>query len=365
METLSLHHHAHEDNLDEVKFALLYFDKIELPIYFTTYLHKIKGTKSYMASYDNYSTTDNYLKHIKILEDEGVLKIERKKYNSSTGTRDSHNLGMSLNGIGELVGNSLNRFFKNARMEDHVIDGKTTIHYSGDLIDELEKYSSDLNASGRTYSPHFEVIYVVAQLESILTAIDAGKPTFNTSPLIDGFLKEFFNSPKFAETQKKIQSIGNIEAQISMEALKLNLPNLSMLSFEDILDIKYIMKDELSAFKYEIKHLSLNFDMERYSKKNELSNYVAVNISPRLKSLERQLQSLNRNFIKAAIKEIKDPKSYSPLLLTFFDNVSNTLLLLCSLGIISIDVVADHLSKKNELKNDGLYFLAKLRNRTE
>jgi hypothetical protein len=44
-----------------------------------------------------------------------------------------------------------------------------------------------------------------------------------------------------------------------------------------------------------------------------------------------------------------------------FNNISNTLILLVSMGLITFNSALDYYSEKKELKGDGLYFLAKLK----
>jgi hypothetical protein len=367
MDTLNFHHLTHEDNLDELKFAALYFDKIEIPVFESISLEKSEKPGMLRAIAVDCSVTDTYLTHVKILESEGIVKIDKRRYPDGRGN-NAYFLSAIPNGVGKLVGDNLGRFFANPVGKEIFEEGKRTLEYEGDFIEELKTYSSNLiekRGKAYRYSPYFNVILIASQVDLILSNINSGKLTLNTSSIINSFIKDFFCSSKFKRVQHELKSSSNIETQISMEALKLHLPNISKLSFEDILELRHLMKDELNAFQAEMKLLSINFNKDQLFGKEELSNYVLANVTPKLKSVEFKLGALNQKFIKSIIAEIKDPKSYSPLLLSFFDNVSNSLIILFSLGLISFDVIIEHLESKKEIKTDGLYFLANLRNKTK
>src|SRR5437764_1501565 len=113
MDTVRLHHHTHQDNLDELKFALLYFDKIEIPIFHKPYIQQMhKDSKKYMVKVEDMSITNEYLTHIKSLEDSGIVKIEKVEYDLSMfESSETLNVGEIPDKLGAIVLDDFGKFF--------------------------------------------------------------------------------------------------------------------------------------------------------------------------------------------------------------------------------------------------------------
>ena len=121
-------------------------------------------------------------------------------------------------------------------------------------------------------------------------------------------------------------------------------------------------KDELLEFQSKLENLTFDL-LNQYD-----FNYINTNaqkiadmkIRPLINNISNSLETSKFKVMQELIKEAKDPKSYSPLLLTFSDKVSSSLILLISAGIVGLNVGLEHYSRIKEAKKDGVYYLYKM-----
>jgi hypothetical protein len=147
-----------------------------------------------------------------------------------------------------------------------------------------------------------------------------------------------------------------------MEVMKLGLPNISRLSSEDILELRCKLKDELSGFKSYLKNLQ--FDLKDVDEKDMYfvsKQIVDAKLAPALNDLVSKIRDVRLNLPLNLLKELKDPKSYSPLILSFTNHISSTYSILISLGLMTLTAAIDHYKQSTEVKSNGLYYLLKLR----
>jgi hypothetical protein len=147
------------------------------------------------------------------------------------------------------------------------------------------------------------------------------------------------------------------------EIFKLAIPNVSSLSSSDILELRFKLKDELAAFRSYIEILNsdlfLQFDsMTIQSKAKEIVN---AKVRPALDDLIRKMQGVRLIIPKIILDELRDPKSYSPLLLNLTTDVSPQVTLLASLGLISSKIALEVRKESGAIRKDGLYYLLQLR----
>jgi hypothetical protein len=57
------------------------------------------------------------------------------------------------------------------------------------------------------------------------------------------------------------------------------------------------------------------------------------------------------------IEKLRYIRSYTPLLLSFSENISTSLALLISVGLISYSTACEIIQERKEIKQDGLYYL--------
>ena len=147
-----------------------------------------------------------------------------------------------------------------------------------------------------------------------------------------------------------------------MDALKLALPNISHFPFEEVLRVREKANSELLEFRNELETFQFNLQ-ENYSLQEihlKSSEIVKHKLNPKLIDLKSKIENLNLSVPKLVLDQFKDPKSYSPLIGSFFGGIPAHIATLLSLGLITFSTAYDYITKRNEIKKNGLYYLIKL-----
>ncbi len=208
-------------------------------------------------------------------------------------------------------------------------------------------------------------IYIGKLFQSLIDFYNSGENTITTSKYLNELLKYTSVQKQIDETKLLFKNELDVHPYIVNEAIKIYIPNLSKFPTEEILRFRELMKDELQAFKS--KMMEMTFDLQaNYSEdyiRTNAQKIVGIKINPLVEDLRRKIKSNNFSVLDTLIEEAKDPKSYSPLLLTLSENISSSLILLVSLGFISAKTALEFYSKNKEVKKDGVFYLYELSNK--
>lgn len=180
----------------------------------------------------------------------------------------------------------------------------------------------------------------------------------NLNKLFSSFIKEH------SGTMNNMQAKG-YNKSLALDALKINLANPDSLSFEDILELKFNLKDELALFyqtinSIEVKNKQL-FDTN--IKNNEYQAIFFNEIQKPLKELEIKMRNLQSKTFRNFITKMQNPKSYVPMIGTVVASMPIHYAILCSLGMTAGLTYSEYKEEKREVANNGLYFLIKLKNK--
>ena len=135
------------------------------------------------------------------------------------------------------------------------------------------------------------------------------------------------------------------------------------MSFEDILELKLKLKDELALFyqtinSIEVKNKQL-FDAD--IKNNEYETIFFTEIQKPLSELEIKMKNLKSKTFRKFIDKMQNPKSYVPLIGTVVASMPIEYALLTSLGLTTGQSYLEFKEEKREISNNGLSFLLKLK----
>ena len=141
------------------------------------------------------------------------------------------------------------------------------------------------------------------------------------------------------------------------------LPSADMLSFEDILELKFRLKDELGQFSDVIKSIELKYKNETIEgiQSIDYDTIFKLEIEKPYNDLQQKIKSLNGRTFLSFIDKAKDIKSYTPILGSVVASIPLKYMLLLSLGAISIETYMEYKLEKNELDNNGFNYLVKLK----
>jgi len=150
---------------------------------------------------------------------------------------------------------------------------------------------------------------------------------------------------------------------LAFDALKISLPNPDLLSFEDILELKLKLKDELALFYLTINSIEVK-NKKLFGadiKDNEYQSVFFSEIQKPLSELEIKMKNLKSKTFRKFIEKMQNPKSYVPLIGTVVASMPIHYALLASLGLTTGQSYLEYKEEKRELTNNGLYFLLKLK----
>lgn len=368
MKTVNYISHMLEDNVEEIKALVLYFDQIN--IIEQRHLHIVapahaKPDKNGRVKAEVISTNDftdeRFLSHLENFEKHKLIKyhidIDSGGDSPEKGIQ-AVSSDMQINDLvlfhSELIGKKHN--------EKQVTDNEGRIILSYDL--ELNKEAEILSEKFFSKSKNVnQLLYYYARVfKTFVNYYEQGKDVLTSSKYVNDLFKEINKTDRFKQAQVAFKNEFNVTPSFALEAIKLGLPNLGKFPTEEILRFKERSKDELLEFQSKMENLTFDLlNQYDYEYINTNAQKIAdLKIRPLIENISNSLDNSKFKVIQELIKEAKDPKSYSPLLLTFSDKISSSIILLISAGIVGLNVGLEHYSRIKEAKKDGIYYLYKM-----
>lgn len=368
-------------SFETIKFASLYFDEINIqcPHYKTVLT---TGEKVFQ---DNISEKVSILLNSNIAkldnrENTAGIQITGKSYPYSSlvelfrnipneeiiedffdilDTSFSEAVSMWVSNQLPIVGSGKEYFFEKLNNLCLVIDllENEDNEFALNEYDDIFESESEKNDGAK-----IQHLYDMARLLSFLTSLDHSVYCSfleNKSIVISNqFIKHYI-----AESYGKIPAENRI-CVFEKTALSIMFPNFIDLNFEDILEIRYKLNDELIEMRYYIKQLTKDYSPDDVGEQ-AVKKILETKIESSIKQFESKLFSFRVGTIQKIIRDLKNPLSYAPLLTTFISNVPVSASLAASLGLVGFDVALEHIKQHKEVRTHPLYFSLKLNRRIE
>jgi hypothetical protein len=358
--------HKSESDINDIKALALYFDHIDIVeqnnIHFVAEPDaKVSADgfiKTSVIETRDY-TSDNFILHLKNFEEQKVISYSKHIVNPAPSPPGM--LSMSENTIINnliITENLLGESKEFGRKLDK--NGNTIIEMGFALNTESIKISRELFPNSKGVERL--LIYYSRLLRSYFDNIEKGESTITTSRFLNNLHAFAIKNEAFGKASIEIKKELNVSPYIAFEAIKLNVPNLGIHPTDEILEFRLKSNDELTEFRKALETLTIDiFDKydDLYISKNA-QKLVDLKVQPKLDEIKNKLKESKFKGFQQTVQEIKDPKSYSPLLLTLSENISNTMALMVSLGLISINVALEYYRSNKEYKKDGVQYLLKL-----
>lgn len=356
------------DNLEELKVAALYYDKINLldNIVYSVE-NKAKGNDNNLVIENVYHCLENELiQEIEPLIKEGIIEIEistevrfvpAEPIEFEKFVQPSEVERSLFRRSQEIINKQGNKLWS-------IIDEKGQQKIV--ISDEVKRvHSTFLNelVPGSTLNLRFIEDYYSNLLFHILKFASEGKNVINTSSIIDKYFNDFYSQdikPNTAEFEK----LGKPE--LGSKAIKYFVPDVTTLNFYEILELRQKLKDELENYRFYVSELneSIVNDDRGIVPSDSIQFYLERKINPAIKDLANKISKSKLIVADRFISEIKEPKSYTPIVGSVFANIPAQISLLLSLGIISISTLLKWRQERLEFKNNGLYYLLRLRDKS-
>ena len=363
-----------DDSLDIVKSCVLYFDKVILvePVH----VHKIdpydkvnNNTKMHLSMLFDKDLSEQ----VTVFKEEGI--VEKEIYTGVGHRIERENITFN-EFCKELVGVNIEELFSHIDIlsaRELRVTASTTlidpvaIECFNNTITELEKESLkthhglDFDMSPQATQVYWLLHLYKLLLNGIFDDLYLGNNCLSNSE----FLNRLICSMRFENNKMsgKIDTRKYTKTNIALNCLSILLPNLSQLSFEQILEVRLKAKDELLELRSYMDKISEEVYpiMNDTSELSEIEKKLQINIKTAVKQFENRLTNLKIGIGQKILNDLKNPLTYSPLITTLFGNIPIQAALAASVSLTSFDALLEYFKKKNEMQNDSLYFTLKLK----
>ena len=326
-----------QETINEIKFLSLYYDKISIihDIVYTIELNP-KTNEPYVKGIP--FLPSNFEHDYKYLLEEGVLEIIKRK----EGKEDDEFDSMYAKSISKLINDEWDYLFPK--------DGDNII-----ISDEIKNIVQYTFRDNKKVPLDLLWYFYAFKLKGSVKLLIEGKKCLNSSINLDYLFNKYISlntqiKPQF-ESGKLIEN-----------AINMSLPSVDMLNFEDILELKIKLKDELAQFSdviHSIEFKYKNQDINTISS-NEYDIIFKQEIEKPYKDLRQKIKSLKGRTFLSFVDKAKDINTYIPMIGSFIASIPLKYSLMLSLGLISLETYHEYKISKNEVNENGLNYLIKL-----
>lgn len=363
-----------EENAEDVKSLALYFDEIN--IIEQRHIHILApeedakpvrqdGKLYYPAQVvsTNDFTDPRFLAHLKDFESSGQIKYKISADSPGGGPENNMRSISSDSQINDLILQHFEHIGKKHNETEKLdSEGRKIISFEMELNPESARVSGQLfNGDNNLYQLS---LYYARVLKTFINYYEEGKDVTTTSRYVNDMFKVIKETDRFKKAQKAFRDEFKVNPSFAHEAIKLGLPNLGKFPPEEIMRFKENSKAELLAFRSSIETLTFdllnNYDYDYITQNAQ--KIAELKMLPLIDKLCDSFGTSSFRLVQDLIKEARDPKSYTPLALTFSNQIPTTMILLVSCGIIGLSAAMDHYARQKEARKDGIYYLYKMRN---
>jgi hypothetical protein len=141
------------------------------------------------------------------------------------------------------------------------------------------------------------------------------------------------------------------------------LPNLEVMSFEDVLELRLELEDELSAFREQMTVLAERIKVEPWepSFAREIERIAEHDIQPAVRKLQRKLESSSKEVVLRALKNLVSAPTGLSMLACVWAGLPPLLVMAVAAGLVSMETALEyHFERKRILQSNGLSLLLRL-----
>lgn len=330
--------------VNEIKLLTLYYDKVHVvsdAVYAPDYNPQTKEMGVKTLRFIPESFENDY----QLLLDEKIIEVTTRP---SEDDEYENKFAEEISGI---VNSNFDLIFPNHPTEK---DGKIVT----EEVYNVMKYMVDFDW-GKPVEPNFMWWYYAFKLKWSVKVLMEGKNCLSSSNNLNQLFGQFI---KLMNKSGYGVERSGLTKSLALDALKLKLPNPKELSFEDILEMKLKLKDELSLFSHTINSIEQK-NKSLFDTTISEPEYQAIffdEIQKPLRELETKMKNLKSKSFRSFVQKLQDPKSYAPLIGTVVGSVPLHYTVLVSLGLTGGMSFAEFKEEQREIRNNGLYFLLKV-----
>lgn len=141
------------------------------------------------------------------------------------------------------------------------------------------------------------------------------------------------------------------------------LPNLEIKSFEDVLELRLALHDELIAFREQMVSFAERVRVESWEPhfQSEIEYVVKHRIQPAVNDLQRKLEGTSKDVSLQAMKNVASAPTGLSILATIWAGMPPLIVMAVTAGLVSVETALGyHFERRKILQNNGLSLLLRL-----
>ena len=349
------------DQIDDLKIAALYFDRITTVEHRLYNVERVSRDEGVVKDIVHFVQND-FRAHTSFLASEGIIEYSDQAGSLKEALRKKMRIQSE-----KIISEAINVLY----LEENVVRNskgdkvRAGFAFSDPEVAAIHKAFLWPIGIGKTVELGLITQYYTTLLESMLASLLSNNTSLTASKLLNRLIKYSYEKDAIKSRRERIVQDAGVTSALAYEAIKIALPDVSMFSFEDILEIRYQLRNELERFRRDMEKMNdgLIAAQDALYVVSNAEKIVKKNIAPALEDLNKKIKRARTGILCKLFDEIRDPKSYTPLIGTLFEQVPVHIAALLSLGLISTATAWDYLREMREIKESGLYYLIGLQKR--
>lgn len=349
------------DQIDDLKIAALYFDRITIVEHRLYNVERVSRDEGVVKDIVHFVQND-FRAHTSFLASEGIIEYSDQAGSLKEALRKKMRIQSE-----KIISEAINVLY----LEENVVRNskgdkvRAGFAFSDPEVAAIHKAFLWPIGIGKTVELGLITQYYTTLLESMLASLLSNNTSLTASKVLNRLIKYSYEKDAIKSLRERIVQDAGVTSALAYEAIKIALPDVSMFSFEDILEIRYQLRNELERFRRDMEKMNdgLIAAQDALYVVSNAEKIVKKNIAPALEDLNKKIKRARTGILRKLFDEIRDPKSYTPLIGTLFEQVPVHIAALLSLGLISTATAWDYLREMREIKESGLYYLIGLQKR--
>jgi len=227
-----------------------------------------------------------------------------------------------------------------------------------------ERYFGPL-VPGSPFSFPFLQAYYEGLLVDVVESVSARKVVLTASPLLYKLSRRLAAGGIAATANHQKLISRELAPRFAWDILTTGLLDVSRFDVEDVLSIREKLRNELGEFRVEVERLTFEFSKEFGIEKliREGRAIADARLTPRVAAIERKIRGGKHKLLKDLLKVIKKPGAYVPFFGALVAGLPLELATMLSAGLMSAEVALKQWKRREEVREDGMYYLVQLRRR--
>jgi len=239
----------------------------------------------------------------------------------------------------------------------------TTVRFADEEVMRVhERFVGEIGVGGAVNLPFLYRFYH-ALLCDALNAMLSDRVLYTDSRVLGALLRFAYENELTRAERDQLASIENLSPRISADLIRLNFMNVARFDFEEILEIRERLQDNLRSYREEMDRISYQAicGLDRGNVYTYLDEAIRYRVQPRVEELEKQIRSSRNRLLVQLAEALKNPATYVPVVGSLFYQIPAQLALFLSAGIMTLEAAIGYVREQRALDKNGLMYIVRLK----